>query len=78
MLVDLTGPHTQPVHDLAAPLVHSARAADVSTTVVDGRVLVRDRRLLTIDVPEVVREPDERLPALADRSHGRRIQEYDT
>ncbi|AZM62890.1 hydrolase [Streptomyces sp. WAC 01420] len=78
VLVDLTGPHTQPVHDLAATLVHSARAADVRTTMVDGRVLMRDRELLTIDVPEVVRELRERLPALVDRSHGRRIQDYDT
>ena len=78
VLVDLTGPHTRPVHDLAATLVHSARAADVRTTVVDGRILMRDRRLLTLDVPEAVRELNERLPALVDRSHGRRIQEYDT
>ncbi|MFJ8904272.1 amidohydrolase [Streptomyces sp. NPDC102351] len=78
VLVDLTGPHTQPVHDLAATLVHSARAADVRTTVVDGRILMRDRRLLTVDVPETVRELGERLPALTDRSHGRRIQRYDT
>ncbi len=66
------------MHDLPATLVHSARAADVRTTVVDGRILMRDRRLLTIDVPEVVRELDERLPALVDRGHGRRIQEYGT
>ncbi|MEV5428763.1 amidohydrolase [Streptomyces sp. NPDC052701] len=78
VLVDLTGPHTQPVHDLAATLVHSARCADVRTTVVDGRVLMRDRELLTIDVPAVVAELGERLPALVDRGHGRRIQEYDT
>ncbi|WP_406460930.1 amidohydrolase [Streptomyces sp. NBC_01622] len=78
ILVDLTGPHTQPVHDLAATLVHSARSADVRTTIVDGRVLMRDRELLTLDVPAVVRELGDRLPALVDRSHGRRIQEYDT
>ncbi|PBC64347.1 hydrolase [Streptomyces sp. Tue6028] len=78
VLVDLTGPHTQPVHDLAATLVHSARSADVRTTVVDGRVLMRDRRLLTIDLPATVAELGQRLPALLDRSHGRRIQEYDT
>lgn len=65
------------MHDLAA-LVHSARSADVRTTIVDGRVLMRDRELLTVDVPETVRELAERLPALADRGHGRRIQEYDT
>jgi len=78
ILVDLTGPHTQPVHDLAATLVHSARSADVRTTIVDGRVLMRDRELLTLDVPAVVRELGDRLPTLVDRSHGRRIQEYDT
>ncbi|MGW8748115.1 amidohydrolase [Streptomyces sp. NPDC055794] len=78
ILVDLTGPHTQPVHDLAATLVHSARSADVRTTIVDGRVLMRDRVLLTLDVSAVVRELEERLPALTDRGHGRRVQEYDT
>ncbi|MFE5916114.1 amidohydrolase [Streptomyces sp. NPDC056468] len=78
ILVDLTGPHTQPVHDLAATLVHSARSSDVRTTIVDGRVLMRDRELLAIDVPAVVRELGERMPALLDRSHGKRIQEYDT
>ena len=78
VLVDLTGPHTQPVHDLAATLVHSARASDVRTTIVDGRVLMRDRELLTIDVPAVVRELGERLSALVERGHGRRIQDYDT
>lgn len=78
VLVDLTGPHTQPVHDLAATLVHSARASDVTTTIVDGRVLMRDRELLTLDVPSVVRELEQRLPALVDRGHGRRIQDYRT
>ncbi|MEV6958476.1 amidohydrolase [Streptomyces sp. NPDC051207] len=78
VLVDLTGPHTRPVHDLAATLVHSARSADVRTTIVDGRVLMRDRELLTIDVAAVAAELEERLPALVDRAHGRRIQEYDT
>ncbi|EST22709.1 amidohydrolase [Streptomyces roseochromogenus] len=78
ILVDLSGPHTQPVHDLAATLVHSARSSDVRTTVVDGRILMRDRELLTLDLPAVVGELGRRLPALTDRSHGRRIQEYDT
>lgn len=78
ILVDLTGPHTQPVHDLAATIVHSARSSDVRTTIVDGRVLMRDRELLTIDVSAVVAAMGERMPALLDRSHGKRIQAYDT
>ncbi|MEU9956976.1 amidohydrolase [Streptomyces sp. NPDC050982] len=78
ILVDVSGPHTQPVHDLAATLVHSARSGDVRTTIVDGRVIMRDRELLTLDVPAIVREMSERMPALIDRSHGKRIQDYDT
>ncbi|MFD3837155.1 amidohydrolase [Streptomyces sp. NPDC058642] len=78
VLADLTGPHTQPVHDLAATLVHSARSSDVRTTIVDGRMLMRDRELLTLDVAEVVRELGRRMPALLDRGHGKRIQDYDT
>lgn len=78
ILVDVSGPHTQPVHDLAATLVHSARSSDVRTTIVDGRVVMRDRELLTIDVDAVVNEMQQRMPALLDRSHGRRIQDYDT
>lgn len=76
ILVDLTGPHTQPLHDFAATLVHSARSSDVLTTVVDGRVLMRDRRLLTLDVPEIVSELSGRLDELVKRRAGRRIQEY--
>ncbi|MBO1335375.1 amidohydrolase [Streptomyces sp. VRA16 Mangrove soil] len=78
VLVDLSGPHTRPVHDLAATLVHSARSADVRTTVVDGRILMRDGHLTTVDVPSVAGELSELLPALVERGHGRRIQRYDT
>jgi hypothetical protein len=78
ILVDLAGPHTQPVHDLIATLVHSARSSDVRTTIVDGRVVMGDRELLTIDVQAVVKEMGVRMPGLLDRSHGKRIQDYDT
>jgi 5-methylthioadenosine/S-adenosylhomocysteine deaminase len=78
VLAELTGPHTPPVHDLAAALVHSARVSDVRTTVVDGRVLMRDRELLTIDLPSIARELGRRLSGLIDSGHGKRLQEYDT
>jgi 5-methylthioadenosine/S-adenosylhomocysteine deaminase len=76
--VGLFSPHTLPVHDLAATLVHRARSSDVRTTIVHGRILIRDRELLTIDVPAVVNEMGERMPTLLDRSHGKRIQDYTT
>lgn len=77
ILVDLSGPHTQPIHDLAATLVLSARSADISTTIVAGKVLMRDRTLLTVDLPDVMARLTPRLAELTDTTHGRTIQTYD-
>ncbi len=76
ILVDLSGPHTQPVHDLAATLVYSARSADISTTLVAGRVLMRDRQLLTVDLQATLEALAPRLVELIDTSHGKSIQDY--
>jgi len=54
--VDLSGPHVVPTSNPISALVYAARASDVRHVAVDGRVVVRDRRLLTMDVKDVVRE----------------------
>jgi 5-methylthioadenosine/S-adenosylhomocysteine deaminase len=76
LLVDLAAPRLQPVHDLLATLVYSGRSDDIDTTIVDGRVLMRHREVLTVDVAAVVAELAPRLARLTDRSHGRSIQDY--
>jgi cytosine/adenosine deaminase-related metal-dependent hydrolase len=49
-VLDLTAPHLQPVGtDLHATIVYCARASDVTDVIVDGRLVVRARRLLTLD-----------------------------
>jgi 5-methylthioadenosine/S-adenosylhomocysteine deaminase len=59
-------------------LVHCIRGGDVRTTIVGGRVLMRDRQLLTIDRATVLAEMHSRATTITDRSHGRRIQDYTT
>ncbi|MDO9395278.1 MAG: amidohydrolase family protein, partial [Herbiconiux sp.] len=75
VLIDLRRPHVQPLHDLAAALVLSARSSDVTTVLVDGRVLVENGRLLTLDPMGAAEELTRRIPELTDRSRGS-IQEY--
>ena len=49
-IVDLTAPHCQPAGpDPHATLVYCARAGDVTDVLVAGRLLVRHRKLLTLD-----------------------------
>jgi len=53
-LVDVSGPHCRPIHDLGAVLLYSVRAADVRTVLVDGRVVVQDGALRTADLGELI------------------------
>jgi 5-methylthioadenosine/S-adenosylhomocysteine deaminase len=76
ILLDLSGAHHQPVHSVTASLVYNVRAADVRTVIVNGRLLMHDRQLLTLDKTEIIAQVGKRLHRLAQRIPGRRIQVY--
>jgi 5-methylthioadenosine/S-adenosylhomocysteine deaminase len=76
ILVDTRGAHWQPPHNLTAGLVYSARASDVHTVMVDGRVLMRERRLLTLDKERVLAEVASSMERMAQRVPEARIQRY--
>jgi 5-methylthioadenosine/S-adenosylhomocysteine deaminase len=75
-LIDLSGPHNQPVHDPRAALVYSARASDVHTVLVAGQVVVRNRELTTMDLREVVADARSLAHTLVDLSKGGTVQHY--
>ena len=68
IIVDLDGPHCLPVYNTAAALVFSARADDVVTTIVDGRIIMEDRVLADLDETEIKVKFRERALSLRDRS----------
>ncbi|MDU3565269.1 MAG: amidohydrolase family protein, partial [Veillonella sp.] len=49
VLYDVTGMHWMPRYNDLAALVYSANSSDVNTTIVGGKVLMKDKELLTID-----------------------------
>jgi 5-methylthioadenosine/S-adenosylhomocysteine deaminase len=54
VLVDLAAPHLTPVHDVPALLVFAAGRGDVTDVLVDGRVVVRDRRSTLVDTDDLL------------------------
>jgi len=76
ILVDTRGAHWQPPHNLGAGLVYSARASDVHTVMVEGRVILSERRLLTLDKERVLAEVAKSMERLAQRVPEARIQRY--
>lgn len=56
--LDTDAPHLWPTQNLVHTLVESASGADVRHSIVNGRLLMRDRELLTIDRERVRREAE--------------------
>jgi 5-methylthioadenosine/S-adenosylhomocysteine deaminase len=51
VIVDLDGLHQTPRYNVYSHLVYTTKASDVRTVVIEGRVVMRDRRLLTLNEP---------------------------
>ncbi|HEX9492092.1 MAG TPA: hypothetical protein VGA33_02410, partial [Thermoanaerobaculia bacterium] len=51
IIINLQQPKTQPVYSVESAIVYAASGSSVITTICDGKILMRDRKVLTVDVP---------------------------
>ena len=56
IIVGMSKPRQQPLFDPVSQIVYASRGDDVETTIVNGRVLMRDRKVLTLDESKVLSE----------------------
>lgn len=56
VLIDVEKPHLYPHNDICALLAYSANGADVDTVIIDGKIVMQNRRLVTMDEKRVLRE----------------------
>ena len=68
IVVDLNNAHAVPVIDVVSTLVYSAQSSDVQTTIIDGELVMRDRKLLTLNEESVIDDADREAKALMDRA----------
>ncbi|HEX6314662.1 MAG TPA: hypothetical protein VFZ73_07370, partial [Gemmatimonadaceae bacterium] len=54
ILVDWFKPHLVPMNMPVYRLVYFANGADVATVIVDGRVLMRDRQVLSVNEADIL------------------------
>ena len=54
IIVDLNKPHLAPLHNVYSALVYSANGSDVDTVIIDGNVVMENRKILTVDEGEIV------------------------
>lgn len=75
ILVETDNPHMRPQHDLVANLVHSAKGGDVTDVMVEGRWLMRDRALLTLDEERILYEAEKHAQAMVGKAM-RQVRAY--
>ena len=67
-LIDLGRLHTTPRPDVVSTIVYAAESSDVRTVLIDGRIVLRDGTLTTLDEREVIDEAQRQYELLAARS----------
>lgn len=56
IIVDTNKPHLTPLYDPISHLVYAARGSDVSHSIINGRLVMEERRLLTLDLSDIMGE----------------------
>ena len=54
ILIDTTAPHATPMYNVYSELVYALKASDVKTVIIGGRVVMQDRRMLTLDESQIL------------------------
>ena len=57
--IDLGFPHLQPIHSLVSQLVYAAQGLEVDTVLCAGRVLMKNKKIMSIDTDRVYSEVEE-------------------
>jgi len=68
VVIDMNKPHLTPAPDPVSAIVCAGTGKDVSMVVIDGKVVVRDGTILTMDEERILDEANERVRKLYERA----------
>lgn len=71
ILLDMHKPHLYPLFDLYAHVAYAAASSDVDTVIIDGRVVMENRRILTLDEDAVMEEAQRTAESLVSRKENK-------
>ena len=56
IIIDMDKPHLVPMYSPYSHIAYAVKADDVATSIINGRLVMEDRRLLTLDIQAVMSE----------------------
>jgi 5-methylthioadenosine/S-adenosylhomocysteine deaminase len=60
LIFDLQKPHWTPLYNPVANLVYAAQSSDLQTVIIDGKLVMKERQVLTLDEERVLFEAEKR------------------
>lgn len=67
ILIDLLKPHLKPLHNIYASIVYASRGSDVNTVIVDGNILMENRKVKILDENAVMENAEKTALGLLSR-----------
>lgn len=67
ILINMDAPHLTPAPDPVSTIVYAAHGTDVDTVVINGQMVMQDRKVLTLDEGSILEEARRRYPEVAAR-----------
>ncbi len=67
ILIDFSKPHLKPLQDIYASIVYSAHGSDVDTVMVDGKILMENRQVKTLNEQAVIEKAEKHAAQLLAR-----------
>jgi 5-methylthioadenosine/S-adenosylhomocysteine deaminase len=59
IVIDLSAPKSQPVYSVESAIVYAASGSSVTTTICDGKILMKDKHVRTVDVAAAIAKAKE-------------------
>ncbi|MEA3280625.1 MAG: amidohydrolase, partial [Thermodesulfobacteriota bacterium] len=54
IILDTNKPHLTPMYNCYSHIVYAASGSDISTSIIDGKIVMKDRRLLNMDIADIM------------------------
>jgi len=67
IIMDINGVHITPIYDIQKSIIYAGRASDVRTVIIDGRVVLDEGILTTVDEENVMEEVSKRARKVLER-----------
>ena len=67
IVIDLSKPHTTPINDPITTIIYAANSGDIKTTIIDGKILMRDKKFVHKDLEKILGRSIERASEIIEQ-----------